>query len=301
MEPRVSIIIPIHDRAEDLRRLLRSLSESKYKEYEIIVVDNASTESIVEVIRECNSMELPIEYIRLEKNMMAAGGRNAGIKHANGEFLCFIDSDNIVDEDMLTYLVESMDADPRIGMIGPLMLYFKRPERIWFAGNSINMVTSRTLYWHKEESRNEVSLDTLLETDHIPNLMMVRKNVQEEVGEFDETYYIMYEEADFAWRVRRNGYKIMVCTKAITYHNCYLQEEIVDNEMRKLGCDNPERTYHFSKNRGKFIRKYAPWYGKIAYFGFFRFVFAMLYCGIAIKNGGYDIAKAWWTGMWYKD
>ena len=297
---RVSVIIPTFNRCEDVMRLLESLCKSTYRDFEIILVDNASTESFSAVVDAWKENDIPLQYVRLEKNMMAAGGRNAGIHYASGEFLCFIDSDNIVDSDMLLHLVETMDEDKQIGMVGPLMLYYKKPDRIWFAGNDINMVTSKTTYWNKEQSMNSVHLDEIFETDHIPNLMMVRKSVQEQIGDFDESYYIMYEEADYAWRIRNAGYKIVVCASAVTYHNCYLQEEIVDNEMRKLGCENAQRTYHFSKNRGVFIRRYAPWYGKIAYFCCFRFVFAVIYCGIAIKNGRSDIAKAWWKGIWYR-
>lgn len=297
---RVSVIIPTFNRCEDVMRLLESLCKSTYRDFEIILVDNASTESFGGIIDSWTEDDIYLQYVRLEKNMMAAGGRNAGIRYASGEFLCFIDSDNIVDSDMLLHLVETMDEDKQIGMVGPLMLYYKKPDRIWFAGNDINMVTSKTTYWNKEQSMNSVHLDRIFETDHIPNLMMVRKCVQEQIGDFDESYYIMYEEADYAWRIRNAGYKIVVCASAVTYHNCYLQEEIVDNEMRKLGCENAQRTYHFSKNRGVFIRRYAPWYGKIAYFCCFRFVFAVIYCVIALKNGRSDIARAWWKGIWYR-
>lgn len=298
---RVSVIIPTFNRSEDVKKLLESLRKSTYRDFEIILVDNASTDSFCSIIDAWKEDDIPLQYVRLKKNMMAAGGRNAGIQYASGEFLCFVDSDNIIAPNMLSELVAAMDADPQIGMAGPVMLYYKKPERIWFAGNDINMITSKTTYWHKEQSIRSIKLEPVFETDHIPNLMMVRKSVQEQVGDFDESYYIMYEEADYAWRVRKAGYKIVVCERAVTYHNCYLQEEIVDNEMRKLGCENAQRTYHFSKNRGVFIRKYAPWYGKVAYFCVFRFVFAVMYCGIALKNRRPDIAKAWWKGIWYRE
>lgn len=130
--------------------------------------------------------------------------------------------------------------------------------------------------------------------------MMTRRDVQKKVGKFDPEYYIMYEEADFATRIRNLGYEIEVFTEAITYHNCPTPDELLENEMRRLGCDNPERTYHFSKNRNIFMTKYAPWYGKLLYFCVFRFLFAMYYEKIAKKNNRKDIAKAWHKGMRYR-
>lgn len=294
---KVSIIIPVYNRKDDLARLLDSILNNQFNDYEIIVVDNASEENIRDLVESRQEKNDSIKYVRLEHNMMAAGGRNAGIKVAKGKYLCFIDSDNIIDSNMLGILVGEMENDASIGMAGPLMLYYKDPQRIWFAGNQINMITSKTTYWNKDRKRNELDLKSIFETDHIPNLMMVRKEAQEKIGLFDEQYYIMYEEADFAWRIKNAGYRVVVCPEAITYHNCYLPEEIVDNEMRKLGCENPVRTYHFSKNRGIFIKKYAPWYGKLAYFCFFRFIFAVFYCYTALKNGRKDIAIAWLKGV----
>ena len=297
----VSVIIPVYNRLDDIKRCIQSLQCSTMREFEIIVVDNCSTENIKEYVDTIAENDSSICCIRLNKNLMAAGGRNAGIAKARGKYLLFVDSDNIVAPDMIELLVEAMENDETIGMIGPVMLYYRKPSMVWFAGNDINLFTSRTIYWQHNKDISDLKRTGIYETHHLPNLMMVRKAVQQKIGLFDESYYIMYEEADYAMRVRNAGYKIMVCRDAITYHNCFLPEEVVDNEMRKLGCDNPERTFHFSKNRGIFIRKYAPWYGRIAYMIFFRFLFAAYYCGTALKNGRKDIAKAWWKGTFYKE
>lgn len=297
----VSVIIPVYNRLEDIKKCIQSIKLSTMQNIEIIVVDNCSTEDIEGYIDTLAVRDSNIYCIRLNKNLMAAGGRNAGIERAKGKYLLFVDSDNIVAPNMIGLLVDVMEKNETIGMVGPVMLYYRKPEMIWFAGNEINMITSKTTYWNHNKDISSLTKRGIYETHHIPNLMMVRKSVQQEVGLFDESYYIMYEEADYAMRIRNAGYKIMVCRDAITYHNCFLPEEVVDNEMRKLGCDNPERTFHFSKNRGVFIKKYAPWYGKIAYFLVFRILFIVYYCSVAIKNGRMDIARAWLRGAFYKE
>lgn len=93
--------------------------------------------------------------------------------------------------------------------------------------------------------------------------------------------------------------QIVVCNDAITYHDCLLPEEVGD-ELRKLGCETPVRTFHFAKNRNIYMKKYAPWYGKLIYFILFRYIFALYYCRIAIKNHRRDIAKEYLYGMFYR-
>lgn len=297
---KVSIIIPIYNRSEDLKRLLASIHKSSFRDYEIIIVDNCSIENIEEIALSWSDKE-DVRYMRLQKNMMAAGGRNAGMKEACGEYFLFVDSDNIVEPKMIEKLVNELDRQQNVGLIGPLMLYYKRPEIIWFAGNDISLFTSKTTYFNHNLPLGDVELPEVIKTHHIPNLMMTRRTIIEEVGEFDTEYYIMYEEADFATRVRKAGYEIEVLTDAITYHNCPTPDEMAEsNKMRKLGCDNCERTYHFSKNRNIYMSKYASWFGKILYFSIFRFIFAAYYEFIAIKNNRYDIAKAWHKGMKYR-
>lgn len=304
-KPIVSIIIPTYNRCNDVFMLLDSILASKYpkESLEIIVVDNASTDGTAEKVSEKYEKEQFLCLIRLERNMMAAGGRNVGIKAARGKYLLFADSDNIISAEMIAVLVAEMEKDDNIGLIGPIMLYYKDPNRIWFAGNSINRVTSKVNYWHSNENINECCLEDIYETDHLPNLMMVRKSALETLRNplFDPQYYIMYEEADFAERIRRGGHKVLCCSKAITYHNIPLPEEITENEMRKLGCDNPLRTYHFSKNRNIYMGRYAKPYGKLVYFLIFRYIFMFFYCIMALKNKRSDVALAYFKGTFYRD
>ena len=298
----VSVIIPTYNRRDDVIRCVDSFLASNTTGggyLEIIIVDNASDDDTVERVTEKYRGNQEVRIIELPTNMMAAGGRNAGIKEAHGKFLLFSDSDNIVDPNMVSFLVRAMERDRTIGMIGPVMLYYRKPEMVWFAGNDFNMFTTKVKYRYGGKNISEVGQEGVYETHHLPNMMMVRKEVQNKVGLFDESYYIMFEEADYAMRVRKAGWRVMVCRDALTYHNVFLPEEVVDNKMRSLGLDNPQRAFHFGKNRGIFMKKYAPWYGRLAYMLFFRFLFAGYYCIEALKCGRQDIARGYWRGVFY--
>lgn len=296
--PLVTVIIPTYNREKDVVACIHSIEQSTYRSFEIIVVDNRSTDNTVDAVRKTESYGKDnFTLICLEENLMAAGGRNAGILKAKGEFLLFVDSDNIVHPQMIEQLVTTMSENEQIGLLGPLMMYFEDQQRIWFVSNKMSLLTSKVTYFYANCRLDQVRLPLLLDTDHLPNVFMVRRSVQQMVGGFDEMYYIMYEESDFASRIRKCGYEIKTVTSAITYHNCYLPERITDNEMRKLGCTTLERTYHFSKNRIIYMRKYAPWYGKLCYLLLFQWGGVIYYCIKALKNRRPDMAWQWLKGL----
>lgn len=293
----VSIIIPTYNRMYDLRECINSILKSSYNNYEIIVVDNNSTDDTVAMLEDSFlNRNLEIRLIKLAENMMAAGGRNAGIKQASGEFLLFVDSDNIIDDRMIEMLTYQMEQDQAIGLLGPLMLYYRNPQKIWFAGADISLISSRTTYYHQGKLIDSFTLPEIIDSQHIPNVFMTRREIINKIGGFDNTYYIMFEESDFAQRISMSNYKVQVHTKAITYHNCPLPNEIEGNELRKYGIDNPIRAYHFAKNRSIYIKKYAKNWGKGLYFLVFVHVFCFYYSFIALRCRRSDICISWIRG-----
>lgn len=146
MKPLVSVVIPTYNRCKEVMECLDSVLKCNYKNLEVIVVDNASTDNTLECLKNLYTGDSKIKIIHLRYNKMAAGGRNAGIKVSRGKYLLFLDSDNIVDPLMIDFLVEEMENNKNLGLVGPLMLYEKDKKRIWFKGNKINYVTSKTSY-----------------------------------------------------------------------------------------------------------------------------------------------------------
>ena len=144
---KVSIIIPTYNRCEQLCRCIDSLLLSTHKNIEIIVVNNNSSDNTKQAINDLITEHKNIVLINLKENLMVAGGRNEGIKHASGDYLLFVDNDNVVDPYMVEKLVEEMNTNKNIGIIGPIMFYYKSPDTIYFCGNTINHITSKTTYF----------------------------------------------------------------------------------------------------------------------------------------------------------
>lgn len=103
---KVSVIIPTFNRVSMVCDCIDSVLQSTYKNMEILIVDNGSTDNTREIVSDKYSNVSEVSVIRLEQNLMAAGGRNAGIKVATGKYLLFIDSDNIIDSHMIEILVD---------------------------------------------------------------------------------------------------------------------------------------------------------------------------------------------------
>lgn len=291
MQKLVSIIIPTYNRCQEVLDCLESLSGISYGNVEIIVVDNASTDDTVRAVGE----KFPnVRVVQLPENRGAVGGRNEGIKHAKGDYLCFVDSDNIVDKNFLTELVNLAESDKKIGFVGPKMYYYKEPNLIWFAGVKINFLTSRTTY----VGINEVDrgqYDKVKEIDQIPNVWLVKREVIDKIGGLDPIYVMSYGEADWPVRAHRAGYKIMYCPKSVVYHNIEVPENRKTSE-NILIRGSEYRIYYLSRNRILFMKRFAPKLNFVVFLLFFNNIFLLLHCLIFIKYKRTDLIKVYLRG-----
>ena len=114
-----SIVIVNYNGKQLLRNCLRSLLASAVSDIEILVVDNASTDSSLEMV----AREFPsVRLISSERNLGFAGGNNLGMRHSLGRYIVLLNSDAAVTRDWLRSLIEEAKSDPRIGVVGPKLL-----------------------------------------------------------------------------------------------------------------------------------------------------------------------------------
>ena len=263
---KVSIIIPTQNRADDVINCIDSILISSFNDFEIIVVDNASNDETPLLIKNKFSNNKRIKLIESDINLGAGGGRNRGAKEANGKLLLFIDSDNVIDSEMVKLLVDFVNKKDNCGMVGPLILFKDDPNLIWLYFADINMWTSKASYKGTGE-QDAKQYKEIEDVGHIPNCFMVRRKDFEKVGGFDEKYLVMFEEADFAEKIKRLGKKINIYTKAKTYHNIPLPEK----SLRGGATFKNERiAFLTSRNRVYFMKKNAN------FFQFFIFLFIFL-------------------------
>ena len=252
-EPLVSIIIPTHNRKEKLARLVRSILESDYPRdrLEIIVVDDASTDSTQEYIKRLFPQ---VKIIRNEEERLLAESRNIGIRASHGKYVFIIDDDNIVDKRTIRELVEFMEKNPEVGVAGPIMYFLSDPDRIWCAGVKRNYWTTITkLIGFNTKERG--SFREPYESEDFPNAFIVRREVFRKVGLFNSKLFpIHYDEGDFCHRVRKAGYKVTVVPTAKVWHDIPLPKH---SKASTLHLKSPLRAYYASRNRILFHWKWS--------------------------------------------
>jgi len=291
MDNLISIIIPTYNRKNDLESCISSILISEYRNIEIVIVDNASTDGTAELLNEKYKNE--IKVIRSDINLMAGGGRNLGAKYAKGEYLLFIDSDNIIDYKMIGNLVYGIKSIKNAGMVGPSMRYYKEKNRIWWAGADINLWTSRTSYVGSYEI-DSGQYDAIREVGHIPNCFMIKKDIFFNARCFDEFFGIMYEESDLAEKIKELGYKIFIIPSAKTWHNVPMRASDI---LRTHGLHNEERAYLISRNRVYFMKKNANILQYFIFLIFFLPAFTIYYEYKILKFKQYKIAKVYLAGV----
>ena len=173
--PKVSVIIPTHNRAHVLRRALRSVLCQTYENIEVIVVDDASTDNTIEVIHSLNDNR--IIFIRQETRQGAAVARNIGIRAASGEFIAFQDSDdewlNEKLEKQMTVLLRSSDA---VGVVYSGFLRYEAKSAKYFPSAHIKIKSGSIL-------------SSLLSGNFVTTqAVIVRKECLFKVGMFDEKF-----------------------------------------------------------------------------------------------------------------
>ncbi|OYU96833.1 MAG: dTDP-Rha--alpha-D-GlcNAc-pyrophosphate polyprenol alpha-3-L-rhamnosyltransferase [Bacteroidetes bacterium B1(2017)] len=241
-QPLVSIITVNYNGLIHTEAFLLSLREITYRNIEIFVVDNASTESIKPLIGKFPEAI----FIESKENLGFAGGNNLGIRQAKGKYFFLLNNDTELEKGFLEPLVELMESNEKIGIVSSKLVYHDDPKLIQFAGSlGINMYTGRGFsigYKELDGPKFDGSYKTQLA--HGAAMMFSRK-VVEEVGLMAELYFLYYEETDFCERVKRADFEIWYCGASKVFHK----------ESMSVGKSSPMKTYYLTRNRLIFTRR----------------------------------------------
>lgn len=269
----VSIIIPTYNRKKLTERLLKSILKSSYKNYEIIVIDDASSDDTSEYLRK-RFKKINIQKNR--KNLFAAGSRNVGQKLANGEFILFIDDDNVIDKNMISELVNALKNDLSIGEVGPINYNFNNKKLILLSRSTRNMFTTKTYHLRSLSPFKDKSL---WDADDIPNSYMVRAEIIKKYNiQFRKEYGIMYEESDYAYRIKKLGYRICMVRAAKIYHDIEDTSKTKSKDYLYHFMQDRRRPFVFARNRIIFHWRFSSKLQNIGILSFWIWFFSVYYC-----------------------
>lgn len=224
----LSIIIVNYNQKNLLRQCLRNIDEAHIGiEYEIIIVDNNSTDSSREYLTSLVNNKLLI--INNTKNIGYAGANNQGIKLAKGEYIATLNPDVIVLRESIEKLFKFLENNPDVAIAGPQLL---NPDKsIQYSCCRFPKVYTpairRTFLGKLPLFKKERDRYLMLDFDHkktkqvdwlIGAALMMRKSALDKIGLLDERFFLYFEDVDLARRIQKAGYTVMYYPKSKMYH-----------------------------------------------------------------------------------
>lgn len=234
----LSIIVLSYNTKELLKRCL----ESVVREIrgigcvEVIVVDNGSTDGSGEYLKtqmsklKTESQNLKLKIILNRGNLGFAKGNNQGIKEASGKYILFLNSDTAVKDGAINLLVNYLNNNPQVAAVSPLILnkdgsvqkdpcYLKFPSSLFaiFYYNRFFKILANRYFPQFIYSTRNFSVPSQI--DQLPGAaLMIRKNVFNKIGGFDEGYIHFFEDVDLSWRLKKDGYNLFLVPEAKIVH-----------------------------------------------------------------------------------
>ncbi|MDP3061791.1 MAG: glycosyltransferase family 2 protein [Chloroflexota bacterium] len=216
--PLVSVVIPNWNMRDLLDRCLQSILQSSYENFEVIVVDDGSSDGSPELVREKYGSDPRLTLLVNRFNQGVSKACNCGYEHSRGKYVVFTHSDVYVAADWLQPLVEALEADPTIGAAQGKILSSQNPRVILNGGSTIDYLgvphTGQD-YLTADKGDRDQPRDIFYAW---PASMIVPKGILEKVGAFDSDYFYCYDDVDLGWRMWLAGYRIVYVPESRIWH-----------------------------------------------------------------------------------
>jgi GT2 family glycosyltransferase len=249
-EPLVYIIVLNYNGREDTLECISSLFRLDYPKFKVLMVDNASSDGTADAVRNTYPQA---EVLQNEKNLMYAGGNNAGIEFAlehGADWVLLLNNDTVVDGRLLSELMDAANAHPEAGVLGP-MIYYYPPEggvgggkaggagtggsgsskamvgvggkggqskRIWYAGGVVKLWQGLTAHRGLRE-QDAGQYGRVEATDYVTGCaMLISRECLDKVGLLDTAYGMYAEDADFSLRAKNAGFELLFVPGGKVWH-----------------------------------------------------------------------------------
>jgi len=231
----------------DTRECLNSILSSTLCLSGIVIVDNGSQDGSIEKLKEDFANNSIMHFILNGENLGFAAGVNIGIRFAlehGANYIFLLNNDAVVDKNCVEYLVRKMNDSPSIGITGPRVFYYEDPQRIWHGGGYVSRIKTGVIIPEKNKLVEECGTEIREVTFLTGCAMLIRREVFERVGFFEEEFFMYGEDVDFCLRATRAGFKLLYVPRAKVWHKIVARPRIT-----------PFVLYHTARNRLLRLRK----------------------------------------------
>jgi len=246
----VSIIIPNYNGEDLLYNCINSIYKNiSIKDFEIIVVDNGSTDNSINRVK---SNFQNVEIISSNSNLGYSGGCNLGATHASGKYLLFLNNDTEHSNEWIEKLVYFLDSNSKIAAVQPKILNIHNKKLFDYAGGAGGFIdkfcfpfVQGRIFHTLEEDHNQYNNPSRIFWAS-GAAFMIRSNIFKTLEGFDKVYFAYMEEIDLCWRAQAMGYKIYSVPDSFVYH--YGKQTIKENTIKSHYLNHRNSWILFFKN-----------------------------------------------------
>lgn len=271
--PRVAVIILNWNGGPYTTACIRALNASTFDDFKIVLVDNGSVDDSVPALRQ----HFPnLDILENGENLGFAQSNNIGIAYAldkyNPEFIWLLNNDTLVEPDALAEIVRAAEGDQRIGVVGAVLVEMGTPHIVQhYGGSRISLWTGASWRATPKCSPNYISGAS----------MFIRRACLEDGGLLDTGYFFYFEDADFCLRIKPQGWKLFVASKAVVRHK----------GSASIGAQSYSQAYWYRRGLIRFMNSHAP----LPRLSFFLITFFRL--AIAAMRGQKAVLRGTWDGF----
>ena len=253
IHPQISIIVLCFNQLDYTKQCVKSiLANTAYPNYELILVDNCSTDATAEWIKEIAQKHDNIKTVFNKTNRGFAGGNNDGISLSNGEYIVLLNNDTIVTRGWLTGLIKHYDSK-NVGMVGPVTNSIGNEAKIQINYSNLLDMPKFAFDYTRQNMGKVYKHNGMLAMFCV----MISREVLEKIGLLDENYGIgMFEDDDYSTAARKAGYDLIIAEDVFIHHFCNISfKELGDKKYMKI----------FQKNKKYFEKKWHLTWKKAHY------------------------------------
>ena len=214
--PKVSIIVLTYNQLAYTKECLQSIIEkTAYPNYEIIIVDNKSTDETPKYLMELEKQYAQIKVILNDENLGFAAGNNVGIKASSGEYIILLNNDTVVTRGWITGLIKHFEQDNQLGILGPVTNSICNESKINISYDNIS-----DMDYFAYQYTNEHMNTTYDKIDVLAMFcIMISRTAFNKIGYLEQIYGVgMFEDDDYSYKAKSLGYKVKCAEDVFVHH-----------------------------------------------------------------------------------